>query len=124
MKPLFKILYFIYRFSTGLRHWVSRRFTKSGLAVLCALVIAGIMGPDTENNVTYQGFTVLFVLLVLAVLFSWSFRARFSAHRILPQFGTAGCSLNYIVRLRNLTSKPQRGLELLESLADPRPSEE
>jgi uncharacterized protein DUF58 len=122
MRPLFKILYYFYRFTSGLRHWISRRFTSSGLGVLCALVIAGIMGPDTENNVTYQGFTLLFFLLVLAILFSWSFRARFSAHRVLPQFGTAGCPLNYTVRLKNLTAKPQRGLELLEVLADPRPS--
>jgi uncharacterized protein (DUF58 family) len=122
MRPLFKILYFFYRFTSGLRHWISRRFTRSGLAVLCALVVAGIMGPDTENNVTYQGFTVLFFLLVLAVLSSWSFRARFSANRLLPQFGTVGHLLNYTVRLRNLTAKPQQGLELLEGIADPRPT--
>jgi len=122
VKPLFKILYLFYRFTSGLRHWISRRFTSCGLAVLSALVISGIMGPDTENNVTYQGFTVLFFLLVLAVLFSWSFRARFSANRLLPQFGTVGCSLNYTVRLRNLTAREQAGLQALENLADPRPS--
>lgn len=122
MRPLFKILYFIYRFTSGARHWLSRRFTRTGLAVLCALVIAGIMGPDTENNVTYQGFTVLFCLLVLGVLFGWSFRARFAANRVLPQFGTAGCTLNYSVRLKNLTAKAQRGLQVLEAMADPRPS--
>jgi len=122
MRPLFKILYFIYRFCSGLWHWISRRFTRSGRAVLSALIIAAIMGPDTENNVTYQGFTVLFFLLALAVLFSWSFRARFSANRLLPQFGTVGSSLNYSVRVRNLSARPQRGLQALENLADPRPS--
>jgi uncharacterized protein (DUF58 family) len=122
MRPLFKILYLFYRFTSGLRHWVSRRFTPSGLAVLSALIIAGIMGPDTENNVTYQGFTILFFLLALAVLFSWSFRARFSANRLLPQFGTVGCSLHYTTRVRNLSSRSQQGLQVLENLADPRPS--
>lgn len=122
MKPFFKILYLFYRSMSGARHWTTRRFTKPGLAVLLALFIAGVMGPDTENNVTYQGFTLLFCFLVLAVLCSWTFRTRFSAERLLPQFGTAGCPLTYTVRVRNLTARLQQGLELLEILADPRPS--
>ncbi len=122
MRPLFKVLYLIYRSSTGLRHWIQRRFTKAGLTVLGALAIAGIMGPDTENNVTYQGFTVLFFLLLVAISFSCFFLGRFSAERHLPRFGTVGCPLRYSVRVSNLTAKPQAGLELLEILADPRPS--
>src|ERR1041384_990116 len=114
MRPLFKILYLIYRVLSGLRHWTRRRFSRSGLAVLGALAVAAIMGPDTENNVTYQGFTLLFFLMLLSVVCSWVFHARFSAHRTLPQFGTAGCLLRYTVRVRNLDTKPQSGLELLE----------
>ena len=121
MKPIFRILYLFYRSSTGLLHWVQRHFTKAGLTVLGALLIAGIMGPDTENNVTYQGFTVLFFLLVVAICFSWSFPARFAVERFLPRFGTAGCALKYVVRVTNLTAKPQVSLELLENLTDPRP---
>src|SRR5215467_9569538 len=117
MKPLFRILYWFYRSRFGFRLWRSRRFTTAGLSVLVALIIAGIMGPDTENNVTYQGFTVLFFLLAMAVLFSWSFRARFSANRVLPQFGTVGCSLHYTTRVRNLSSRSQQGLQVLENLA-------
>jgi len=122
MRPLFRILYLFYRLTSGVRHWTRRRFTRSGLAVLGALAVAAVMGPDTENNVTYQGFTLLFFLLLMAVLCSWAFRARFSANRVLPQFGTAGCTLSYTARVRNLGAKPQSGLELLELVADPRPS--
>src|SRR5690349_23245515 len=121
MKPIFRVLYVFYRSSTGLLHWVQRHFTKAGLTVLGALVIAGIMGPDTENNVAYQGFTVLFFLLVAAICFSWSFPAQFAVERFLPRFGSAGCPLKYVVRVTNLTAKPQLSLELLENLADPRP---
>jgi len=122
MIPVLRILYLFYRGSTGLRHWIQRRFTRAGLTVLGALVIAGIMGPDTENNVTYQGFTVLFFLLLIAVCFSWSFPARFAVERFVPRFGTAGSPLVYTARVTNLTTKRQVGLELLETLADPRPS--
>ncbi|MGH7967278.1 MAG: DUF58 domain-containing protein, partial [Limisphaerales bacterium] len=122
MRPVLKILYWFYRSSTGVRHWVQRRFTKAGLTVLGALAIGAVLGPDTENNVTYQGFTVLFFLIVVAIGFSWFFRGRFLAERLVPRFGTVGCPLSYTVRVTNLTAKTQAGLELLETLADPRPS--
>lgn len=122
MRPIFKVLYWFYRSSTGVRHWVQRRFTKAGLAVLGSLAIAALMGPDTENYSTYQGFTVLFFLLLVAAGFSWFFRGRFLTERVVPRFGTVGCPLVYTVRITNLTAKEQRGLELLETLADPRPS--
>jgi uncharacterized protein (DUF58 family) len=80
------------------------------------------MGFDTENSVAYQAFVLLLALLVLAVLFSWFFKLRFAVERSLPRFGTAGQSLNYRVRVKNLTPKIQAGLTLLENLADPRPS--
>jgi len=122
MKPLFKAVYGIYRFFSFLRRWGYRRFTRAGLAMLVAVVLAAILGPDTDNNVAYQGFTLLSMLLGVAVCFSWFFRVQFSVKRLLPQFGTVGSPLRYTILARNLSSKSQTGLMLLEDLADPRPS--
>jgi len=122
MRPFFKTVYYSYRFFSVFRQWGSRRFTRAGLAVLSAAVLAGILGPDTDNNVAYQGFTLLFLLLAVAVCFSWFFKARFSVTRLLPQFGTAGSPLVYTVLLKNLMPKTQRGLVLLENLSQPRPT--
>jgi uncharacterized protein (DUF58 family) len=119
---LFKPLYRFYRFYSGARYGLLRRFTRAGLAVLVALVLAAVMGPDTENNVAYQGFSLLLCLLALAIASSCLFRARFSATRLLPRFGTVGTPFTYTVRVKNLSSRPQAGLSLLEELADPRPS--
>jgi uncharacterized protein (DUF58 family) len=119
---LLRILFRLYRIFSGLRFRAKRRFTRPGLAVLGALSVAAIMGSDTENNMAYQGFTLLLFLLLVAVAFSWFFRARFSAMRHLPRFGTVGEAFNYSVVVRNLTTKPQDGLTLLEQTADPRPS--
>src|SRR5205823_2879749 len=83
---------------------------------------AAMMGPDTENNVAYQAFSVLVCFLFVAVAVTWSFRARFMAIRLLPRFATVGSPLTYRVSLRNLTTRQQSGLTLLEDLADPRPS--
>jgi hypothetical protein len=63
-------------------------------------VLAGILGPDTDNNVAYQGFTFLLLLLILAFCSSFFFRARFSAIRGLPRFGTVGAPLTYTVTLK------------------------
>ena len=122
MNIVLRPLYRLYRLISTARHWGGQRFTPAGLAVLCALVAAGIMGPDTDNNVAYQAFALLLCLLAVATVFNWTFRGTFSALRHLPRFGTAGCPLAYTVVVKNLTRKNQTGLMLIEDLADPRPS--
>ena len=122
MTLAFKFLYRLYRTIAGIRYWGHRRFTRAGLSVLGAFIIAGVLSPDSDNNVAYQSFTFLLLLLVLAACSSVFFRARFSATRYLPRFGTVGAPLGYILALKNLTHKPQTGLAVLENLADARPS--
>ncbi len=122
MNLLARAAYRVYRLFFGGRYWCQQRFTPAGLGVLCALVATGMMGPDTENNVAYQAFTLLLCLLLVAAAFSWWFRAAYSASRLLPRFGTAGCPLVYTVVVKNLTSKKQAGLTLMEELSDPRPT--
>src|SRR6185369_10032764 len=122
MNPLWHILYRFYRVVSWLRHWVRRRFTRAGLVVLGAVIVAGMMGIDTDNTVSYQAFTLLLFLLLVAVSFGWIFRVRFSVTRLLPRFGTAGQPFSYRVAVTNLTARTQHGLTLLDDLADPRPS--
>jgi uncharacterized protein (DUF58 family) len=122
MTFLWFLLYRLYCATSSIRYWGGRRFTAAGFGILSAAVVAALLGPDTENNVAYQAFTLLVCLLIVALVCSWFFRARFSAIRLLPRFGTVGAPLNYSVKLRNLSSKTQKGLALLENLADPRPA--
>lgn len=122
MKFLYKLIYRGYRYSTGLWHWILGRFTPAGLCVLFGWLVAGAFSVDIENTVSYQLYALLFALLVFAVVCTPFFRARFSAVRVLPRFGTAGQPLHYQVDIRNLTDRPQTGLTLLDDLADPRPS--
>src|SRR3954453_17102258 len=122
MRLFSRAVYRLYRLFFSARHWCKHRFTPAGLAVLCALVVAAIMGPDTDNNVAYQAFTLLACMLGVAVAFSVGFRGSFSARRLLPRFGTAGCPLPSAVVVKNLSAKSQAGLSLIEELADTRPS--
>ena len=122
MRFSFRILYHFYRMGSGFRYRVQRRFTAAGLLILGSLLVAAIMGPDTDNNIAYQAFAILFSLLLSGMIFSTWFRARFAVNRLLPRFGTAGAPLSYDIRVKNLTRKTQVGLTLLENLADTRPS--
>lgn len=106
----------------AVQKWFARRFTTSGLAVLGCLLLTAVIGADTNHSFTYQIFTFLLSLLVLAICFSLSFRYRFNATRILPRFGTVGVPLKYRVVIHSRARKAQRGLHLVEDFADPRPS--
>jgi uncharacterized protein (DUF58 family) len=120
--PIYKLIYRIYRVTSGSWHWSRRRFTPAGFCVAGALLVTGSIGLDVENTVAYQAFSLMLVLLVLAFATSWFFRARFSVQRSLPRLGTAGQPLGYRVRVKNLTGRTQSGLTLLENLEDPRPA--
>ena len=121
MKPIFKLFYRIYRPASSLWYWARRRFTLPGLCVAGGVIVAGGVGTDIENTVTYQIFALLLAFLILSFLYSRFFSAKFSATRTLPRFGTAGQPLHYRVLVKNLTAQNQKGLTLLEDLDDPRP---
>ena len=122
MRPLSGTWFRIYGFFHRLRDWERRRFTRPGLGVLGGLIVATAMAPDTDNNVAYQVMALLLFMLVTGVLFSFVFRGKFTLERVMPRFGTVGAPLQYRVNLKNLSPRPERGLALLEELADQRPS--
>jgi len=90
--------------------------------VAVGFVVAGAVGVDIENTVTYQLFALLLVLLVFSFACSFFFCAKFAVTRRLPRFGTAGQPLVYQVQVKNLTRQTQAGLTILDELTDPRPS--
>jgi uncharacterized protein (DUF58 family) len=122
VKFIYKSFYRAYRTGTVLLHWSRRRFTFAGFCVAGGFIVSSSVGADVENTVIYQTFTLLAGLLLSAAIFSWFFRGKFSIARSLPRFGTAGEPLRYRVLVKNLTPRPQDGLQLLENLHDPRPN--
>jgi uncharacterized protein (DUF58 family) len=98
------------------RAWIRRHCTRAGLGVISGLLIAAILGADTEQTLAYKAFALLFSLMLVGLVLSWGFRGRFAARRLLPRFATAGQPLTYRIILRNLTRKRQAGLALLEDL--------
>ncbi|MBI3879565.1 MAG: DUF58 domain-containing protein [Verrucomicrobia bacterium] len=123
MLLLHKLFYRSYRFATGVEHWFRRRFTTAGIAVAAGLLVSMILGSDVTQTMAFQVFTLLAALLLVALLASLRFRGRFEIERSLPRLGTAGVPLRYRISIRNRTDRPQAGLELIEELADPRPTQ-
>jgi uncharacterized protein (DUF58 family) len=121
VRLIYKLFYRSYRRTSAVMYWAQRRFTKAGLCVAGGSFVALLVGADAENTVTYQIFALLLMILLLAFACSWVFRAKFSAVRSLPRFGTAGQPLLYNVLVKNHTAHVQKGLTLLEDSADPRP---
>ena len=121
MRLIYRLLYLFYRAGSSLWYWARRRFTPAGLCAAGGLLVAAAVGVDVQNNVIYQAFALLLASLICALGGSLFFRAKFSASRSLPRFGTAGRPLPYRIRVKNLTNGRQTGLTLLENFDDPRP---
>ncbi len=120
--PVYRIGYWVYRMASGTHYRARRRLTRAGWMMVLAIIATMLMGSDTENTVVYQAFPILVCLLVISAFCSWFFKARFSAVRLLPRFGSVGQPFYYRVMVKNLSGKKQSDLTLLENLPDPRPS--
>ncbi len=85
VKPIYKLFYLdLPRRLVGLWYWARRRFTLAGLCVAGGFLVAGAVGVDMENNVTYQAFALLLAFCCWPWRSSLFFRARFSATRSCP----------------------------------------
>lgn len=113
-----RFLFHNFRRVFALDRWTRQHFTKAGLLILGSLIAAGMFGIDTRQTLAYQLFSLLLILLLLAILSSkfFIFRMRLTAQRHLPQFATIGETLHYRVQLQNHTQKRQHDLTLRENI--------
>ncbi len=117
-----RFLYRLFRFSYAVEQSRKRRITSSGLFVIASLLVSAFFGLDTNQSLSYQIFTFLLSVLVIAIAYSRFFRFHFRAVRVLPRFATVGIKLNYRLILSNPTNQIQNNLKIWENFADPRPT--
>lgn len=98
--------------------WAGRRTTPAGAFLLVGWMLA-LTASDPEQTLALQVFLVLTGLIGMALLAGICFRLPFALERRPPRFATAGEPFSLRVRLTNLASKAQRGLEYFEELRDP-----
>ena len=119
---MMRLAYFCYRIGSTILYRLGRRLTGAGWLALTAMVWTGAIGVDLEQSVASQTFAVLLSLFVVAILWAFLFRIRFSAERLLPRFGSVGHPFVYRVSVRNLGVKRWPELELFDELADRLPT--
>jgi uncharacterized protein (DUF58 family) len=117
-----RLRYRLYRFASGLRYRVPRRFTPAGMLALVAATVSGAIGIDMDQTVAFQAFAFVLCLLAVSMASAFFFRGKFSVRRVLPRFGSVDQGFTYAVQVRKLSGRAQRDLELLEDLGDPRPT--
>ena len=110
-----------YRLLSALQHWLKRRLTPGGILVLWALFFAAGIGMDTDVTVAYQAFSFLVCLVIASVSFAYFSRGHYEARRILAQIWNRGYCSPLPCFHQESTRRRQRGLILLQNLADPRP---
>ena len=111
-----------FRAFTSLQQRWSRRFTPAGFLVLGGLGGAAVVGLDTSRTVAYQVFTLLLAVVIVSAFGSLGFRPRLRVRRLLPRYCTAGEPVAYRLLVANDGRRAERGLVVMEDLADPRPS--
>lgn len=116
-----RLVYSSIRLASAIDRWARERLTMAGWTVLLAAGTAAVAGVDTNQTVTYQAFTFLAFLLLVAWLASLAFRARVVVKRELPPYVTAGEPFSYRIAIENTGARTLTGANLVERLADPRP---
>ncbi|MDM8564120.1 DUF58 domain-containing protein [Candidatus Halobeggiatoa sp. HSG11] len=102
--------------------WKQRHLTKAGSLVFIGIVMAGVFGVDTRQTLSYQLFSLLLILLLLAIISSFWFRIRLTVQRDLPKFATVNETLHYQITIYNHTKKIQQNLVLRDYAKQQYPS--
>jgi uncharacterized protein (DUF58 family) len=118
---LSRFVYFALRRLSGVQHFLRERLTRAGWLVLGTAAAGAAVGVDTTRAMTFQAFTFLGALVLIALLVAPFFRARIGVRRELPRYATVGEPLEYPVAIENLGRRPLHGATLREGFADPRP---
>lgn len=119
---MIRLSYRLYLLASALNYHIPRRFTKAGLLAGTGMIMAGAIGSDLDQSVAFQAFALLFCLLLTGAAWALFFRGRFTVERRLPRLATVDQPFRYRVRVRNGSARSYRDLELMEDLADPRPT--
>lgn len=98
--------------------WFKQRFTSAGTLLVGLLVLAGVFGVNTRANLAYQLVSLAAALLAVAMLSALWFRPAVSIRRRLPRYASDGDPVHYVIEVKNLTGRAQRGLMIQEQVAD------
>ncbi|KJU81560.1 membrane protein containing DUF58 [Candidatus Magnetobacterium bavaricum] len=119
-------MYYLNRYVSGLSFKINTRFTMAGKFTVVVMVFTGLLGMDVRHTVTYEIFTLLFVMIVFSMLYATRFSLTARVTRTLPPHVSTNAEFSYKLQIELAPShkkkKLQRGLEVIDLLEDPRPT--
>ncbi len=119
MHLLLKQYFIVYK----LDRWFRQHFTVTGHMFVLLAVVSAVYGIDTKSSSSYQLFVLVLLVLFCALILSRFRRCRFTLHRHLPPYATAGESISYRVKLSFPTPcKARDQLGFIDYLAEPLPT--
>jgi uncharacterized protein (DUF58 family) len=116
--------YWFYARGTALNYFLRRRIRPSGIGLLMVIVVATGAAAGSAEPPVFQTFSLAVGLALVGIISALFRRAKIEAVRELPAHATAGQGFTYHVSLRNRRGKDLKRFELIETPADPRPSED
>jgi uncharacterized protein (DUF58 family) len=119
---MMRLSYRLYLLATTASYRLPRRLTKAGLLAATGMILTGAIGSDVDQSMAFESFALLFCLLLVALCWAPFFRGQFAAERVLPRLATVDQPFRYRIQVRNKSARCYRDLEVLDDLADPRPS--
>ena len=118
-RTMLYLFYRSYRLSTAVKFFIFRRILPAGWMALIAAVIVSTMLMGSPISPLYQAFSLVVCLTSVALLWAFSRRARLSATREVPAFGSVDQPIRYQVMVEGSETRDCR---FQETLPDPRPS--
>ncbi len=98
------------------------RLSTEGRIALLALLISGVIGLDTRQNLSFQLFSILASLIIIAAVSSPRSRGQYQAQRFLPPMVTMGQAFDYRILITNDTTNRYCDLLVADKLDGDRPS--
>lgn len=111
-----RLLYLNYRYLARLDQRLRGRLTPAGLLAAAGFVGGAVFGIDTRQTTAFEIAALFFALLGIGVVCTQFGRLNANVRRRLPQYATAGQTLQYTLCVENPGGKPERDLAVLEQL--------
>lgn len=114
----------IYHRNSALAHFFTHRIRPAGILLVLLIPAAWMLLPLHALGPLFQLRGLIFVILGVSLVWTFSRRARVRVRRELPRLATAGEPMTYRVHVRNLGKRSVAGTHLIEFPPDNRPSAE
>lgn len=117
-----RLMHFMYARGTALNFWIARRLGPAGISICLLLIATSFIAMSQRRDSAYQLFSMTLAMSAFGLVWAAARNALAQATRHLPNHGTAGVPLRYMVEVKNLGKNNLASVWLAESAADPRPS--